>query len=301
MRRPSFKIVIRQLIRVRTLNRLLRGILKPFSSFLPDSVTERIPVVGIVALNLLPAKSLYFEANGNDVAATRLYWKSVEGYESETLRLFIKLLGHSRTILDVGANTGIFALLAAAENPGRQVYAFEPVARVHERLERNVRLNKLSNLQTFQTALTNYDGEVMLYVPSWDLPTEASTAPGYRETSEAVPVPALKVDSFVANYGIPKVDLMKVDTETTEPLVLEGAREVLHRDEPFIICEVLKGRTERALQELLDPLGYEYFLITDNGLVRKDKIEGDETYRFFNYLFVNKNRVQEIAREICLN
>ena len=48
----------------------------------------------------------------------------------------------------------------------------------------------------------------------------------------------------------------KIDTKTTEHKVLEGAKNVLERDEPIIICEVLKGKTEKYLHSLLANTDY---------------------------------------------
>ncbi len=94
----------------------------------------------------------------------------------------------------------------------------------------------------------------------------------------------------------PKIDLMKIDTEATEHLVLEGAKDVLKRDEPVIICEVLKGITEKFLYSLLSNTGYKYFWILSECLVKKEQIEGDETYKNMNYLFITERKVQEIIK-----
>jgi tRNA1(Val) A37 N6-methylase TrmN6 len=42
------------------------------------------------------------------------------------LALWIKLCRQSETILDVGANTGVYALVAGAVNKKAKIFAFEP-------------------------------------------------------------------------------------------------------------------------------------------------------------------------------
>jgi FkbM family methyltransferase len=128
-------------------------------------------------------------------------------------------------------------------------------------LKRNVELNKADNLQINSSAITNYDGDITLYISSAAIPKTSSTAKEFvgAEANEATSVGALTVDSFVTMNNISKVDLIKIDTETTEHLVLQGANNILQRDEPIIICEVLKGETEKLLHSVLDNSNYNIF------------------------------------------
>ena len=48
-------------------------------------------------------------------------------------------------------------------------------------------------------------------------------------------VPVLTLDRFVREKGIARVDLVKIDTETTEPEVLAGMADTLKRDHPAIV------------------------------------------------------------------
>jgi len=89
----------------------------------------------------------------------------------------------------------------------------------------------------------------------------------------------------LSEHQIKSIDVLKLDTEGTEPKVLEGGIEMISRCKPVIFCEVLLGRTENALGAFLSPLGYRYFHITAQGLVPKKHIQGDETYRHLNYMF----------------
>jgi hypothetical protein len=87
-------------------------------------------------------------------------------------------------------------------------------------------------------------------------------------------VPVVTIDRICTSRDL-DVDLIKIDTETTEPAVLRGAAHVLARQRPDIICEVLAGRDAgRALEAVLGPLKYDYFLLTPEGPRRKAHIEG---------------------------
>lgn len=294
----AIKSLFKKIIRIKIFNLLLRNLLKLsyFSSIISRKNIEKVPVIGKIDLQLPNSKRLYLQADGSDKIATRLYWKGINGFEDDTLQLFIKLLRFADTVLDIGANIGIYALIAATDNPNRKVYAFEPVPRIVKCLKQNIQLNKADNLQVDCSAITNYDGEITLYVPPADIPRSASTAKGFKESNEAISVRALTIDSFVTTNNISKVDLIKIDTETTEHLVLQGAKTILERDEPIIICEVLKGRTEKLLHSILDSTNYKYFWISSEGLVEKEQIEGDKTRKNMNYLFITERKMNEIMK-----
>ena len=63
-------------------------------------------------------------------------------------------------------------------------------------------------------------------------------------------VSVLMLDEFVTGADLGTVDLVKLDTEGTEPHVLEGTRDTLRRHRPLVFCEVLPDRgTEEALEQ----------------------------------------------------
>lgn len=274
------------------LNPLVRVAVRPFVSLLPKSWVHAIPAMGVVGIHFRQGKRLLLKSDGRDTIATSLYWEGVEGYESETTRVFLRLLSQASTVFDVGANTGVYALLAAIDDSRREVYAFEAVPAICERLQVNALINRLGNLHVAQCAVSDSDGEITIHVTPGAVPFDSSTLAGFRDKTVPVKVEAVTLDTFVVKHGIPRVDLMKVDTEATEHLVLAGAGRVLSRDEPIIICEVLRGRTEEHLHALLDRTTYKFFLITEQGVVRKERLDGDPTYKNLNYLFIPQSKVE---------
>src|SRR5436305_6739082 len=66
-----------------------------------------------------------------------LFWEPKGGWERESLRIWSELCTQADCIVDIGANTGVFALLAKTINPKARVIAFEPVARVFQKLVKN--------------------------------------------------------------------------------------------------------------------------------------------------------------------
>jgi len=108
---------------------------------------------------------------------------------------------------------------------------------------------------------------------------------GFRPSRRSVSVRVETIDRYVASTGTTP-HVIKVDTESTEPDVLRGAAGLLATSRPWIICEVLAGRTEADLTAILAPLGYCWFRIDGaEPLEARSLIEGDPSYAHMNWLF----------------
>jgi FkbM family methyltransferase len=169
---------------------------------------------------------------------------------------------------------------------------------IDQRLQQNVSLNALGNIETVFGAVGAAEGEAEFFHQDGnELPTSSSLSyefmkDGANLTSTKVKI--FQLDKFARENGIERVDLMKIDTESTEPEVLRGAVSLLERSHPDMICEVLKDRgSERALEEILRPLGYKFYLLTHDGAVARENIEGHP--EFLNYFFT-KLSPEEIAK-----
>ena len=213
-----------------------------------------------------------------------LYW--LGEYEPETTALFCQLAARSSVILDIGAADGLYAILAAAANPAARILAFEPGSDAAGVCARNFALNLplTRHVELHALALGEADAESTLYVAG-ETGGTSSLNPEFRADRREQRVVVRSGDSLLAELAIPRIDLIKLDTESTEPAVLRGLAGTLRRDRPDIVCEVLYGRTERELADLLAPLGYRFFWVSDGGLIRHDALAGDPTYRHPNYLF----------------
>jgi FkbM family methyltransferase len=264
---------------------------------LPPDQVARIPIVGKAPVDLPNGARFRLQTDGDDAIASLMYWRrSFLAYEPDTAHLFLKLLRSARTFVDVGANTGIYSLAAAVDDPARAVYAFEPFPAVYAYLVRNIALNGLANVHAFPIALSDFTGSIPFFIPSASavFPFSASTAEGLVAQVDRIQVQATTLDRFVAEQGIDRLDLIKVDTETTEHQVLRGAADILRGHRPLVICEVLPFGKEAQLHAVLDSLDYRYFWIEGPRLTPMDKIIGDETLTHMNYLFVPSEKAAEV-------
>lgn len=292
----------------RRLKTAVRQILSPVVPWLPDRVTNVFPSLGRVSTwlpNGAQVRLISDGDDGKDYIARKVAGRSLAQYEAETMQVFLRLLEKSATFIDVGANTGLFALAAAVSDPRRQVFAFEPVPQIVQRIQANVRLNQLQNVSVESFALSDFVGELEFHVPATtaSLPSSASAAAGFKLQTQAIRVPTITLDAFVEQRDVRSVDLMKIDTETTEHFVLSGGANLIRRDQPAILCEVLYREGEQPIQRVLNrvfrPLGYRFFWITDDGLVETQAPLGDPRVILHNYLFIPPRRLREVEHLVA--
>lgn len=172
-------------------------------------------------------------------------------------------------ILDVGAQVGLYAMLAArwVGETGR-IFAFDPSPEAVAILKRHLAMNHLSqNVTVVAGAAGAEDGVVSMNMagaaPENSLASSQHAGRSYR----AVEVPVMRIDHFCAQQQI-KPALIKIDTEGWELHVLRGAGDLL-RDEaitwvvemhPYAWAEAGYERTD--VEALLAENGLEAVALT---------------------------------------
>jgi FkbM family methyltransferase len=205
-----------------------------------------------------------------------------------------------RCVFDIGAHTGETARAYLAAFPEAAVHAFEP----HPNSFACVAQLKSERLHAHRLAASNRCGEAEFFVFSEladdpDAPIAASMnnslvaetqfglVAGRNPTS--ITVDCVTVDSFCADQGLERLDLLKIDTEGHEREVLEGASETLaRRGVKFVFLEFetlrpIAGANGGALApcaELLEPLGFRLVATYPNYMIDRP------LYASLNALFV---------------
>lgn len=105
------------------------------------------------------------------------------------------------TVIDLGANIGFFAILAAQK--ARLVYAFEPVPPTVDLLVSAVKLNHLKNVTVVRQAVGQQNG--FLELRFGDFSSTASAVLPRR--GDTLTVPMTTVDNFVECTNVDRVDL----------------------------------------------------------------------------------------------
>lgn len=128
-------------------------------------------------------------------------------------------------VWDVGAHTGLYALLAA--RAGARVVAFEPLEGNRGWMDRNLRVNGLqASVQVVPFALSSRSG-----TGRWA--PEASGMQGRLSPEGALEVAVCTADEL----DVPPPDVLKLDVEGAELDVLRGAERLLAERRPVVFVE----------------------------------------------------------------
>jgi FkbM family methyltransferase len=139
------------------------------------------------------------------------------GYYGDYLSNFLREFSYPYSFVDIGANYGIYSLVAAANFHCKNCYAFEPNADVFEALKTNIELNKAAQIQAFNFAFSDQAGFFPFTV------SEAHSGAGKLSTGEHSDQRVQTRDKAVFDNiesaeNFPKV--VKIDVEGHEPVVI---------------------------------------------------------------------------------
>lgn len=229
-------------------------------------------------------------------------------YEPETSQLVERVLKGGDCFVDIGAHIGYFSLLAAKiVGDHGTVLSFEPEKKNYDQLRQHIAMNDLTNIKTFNIALSSEDKESELFVNSdndgghalWDVSKHPFNKDSrHAHVKQAVTIATL--DSIIQSESIDRIHLIKIDTEGTEHNILLGAFNTIKRCKvPYIVCEINRFGLEQMdtdegqLREFMKNLGYETYLIRkeEPKLVRLSPQDRVETTYVFNVLFVKVENI----------
>lgn len=197
----------------------------------------------------------------------RMFWALGRYYDQEIQLALCALLRPGDTCVDIGANVGHFAALAAhLVGPSGRVLAFEPNPDCFARLEWLQRENALAQLELFPVALGDRPDRAALHLLGGDT-ILGTLAPGTAPAEErrgTVEV-AVEQGDTVLGPRLPEEALIKIDVEGYEMQVLRGLAATIAARRPRLIVEMSAENLARAgsgcaeLAEFLRAHGYRAF------------------------------------------
>lgn len=220
----------------------------------------------------------------------QIFWNGIEnGWERNSVDIWLKLSKKARTIVDVGANTGIYTLLSLKTNRNARVISFEPIDFIAEKFKRNMRLNNLE-YELYEYALSNTQSVVEVYSESknnsYTIAIDKHNVKGNVSDYFVLKIKTERFDRLIEEYGIHDIDLMKIDVERHEPMVLDGMGDYLEIMKPDILIEIQTGEIAEKIQDLVKNIDYLYFNIDDMGEVKQTEKIGKSDY--LNYLLCSR-------------
>lgn len=139
-------------------------------------------------------------------------------------------LSKGDTVVDIGANVGVFSWFVLSRFPGVYVHAIEPHPVNYDFLKKNLQPWQ-NTVKTWNQAISNKNGHLELLEPEW--------LDGVRVVSEEDPmenipqkfkryrgskIPCSRLGVLFERAGIDKVAVLKIDIEGAERYILDEFR-----------------------------------------------------------------------------
>ena len=219
------------------------------------------------------------------------------GHDFGDLRFLWRNLNPGAVFLDIGAHHGVYSVIAAKKlGTTGTVVAFEPSSREYRRLRLHLRLNRLRSVRAEPLAL----GSAACTQRFFQITSGDNTRGGFRPPASddrvsEISVETVRLDDYVSQFPLKRVDLVKLDVEGGEREVLGGASLVLTKFRPIFICEVLDATTQawgynaREIILMLQSSGFNWFEIRLDGSIVPHEIK-DHYPDIRNYVAVPKEK-----------
>jgi FkbM family methyltransferase len=177
-------------------------------------------------------------------------------FEPEIMRR-LQVQNGIMTFIDVGANYGFYSLYTASKSPNSTIIAIEPFDKVFEALATNIKINNYQNIKCLNCAAWNKDNTTInLYLNRDSISNPSAVSGG----ENFVPVSARTIDSIISENLISKVDWLKIDVESAEVFVLQGAKKTLQITNN-VLLEVHTKENGLACEKMLKDAGFKIEII----------------------------------------
>lgn len=264
--------------RIEALERQLQQVTERLES-LSDATLSRLdallasratPLGDYTALTFLrTGQRIFVDTRSLDIGAHLL---TVGEWQGECMRLIGRLVQPGQTVIDIGANHGVFTLLgAAATGHGGRVYAYEPNPRMAELARHSAQLNGFGGYTTVEeAAVGEREGEVTLaFDPRWAGGGHVDWQ-GQGGGPQQLTVRAVTLDNALP--GTVQADFIKISAQGSEGLALRGMQKLLERSPavrllldfaPHLLAR--NGTPAEGVADQLAVLGLQPYLVEGDG------------------------------------
>ncbi len=255
----------------------LTGRIRRATGPFPKTVTIDIPVQSAPRAGPFRMYTL----GGADQIARDMFQIGWHAFERPLPDVFAACVSQSHEpIIDIGANTGFYSLVAARASNGATIHAFEPYSIARAHLKRNLRLNGMQRqVKVVNAALSDASGAATFYIPKQDhglVETSGSLNGGFKEEiGQTVEITTLTLDEYASSMRNLRVGVMKIDVESAEHRVLLGAERVIADSRPLIFLEVLPQSDNAKLEEVRTAHNYTVARLQPGSIIVSDRIDYD--------------------------
>lgn len=208
--------------------------------------------------------------NFRDEISNDIFYSGIFGsYEGFSLKLWnhLCLQAEDSIVMDIGAFSGVYSLVAANANSKIDIYSFEPHPITFKMLEKNIQLNNFKNIYLNNYALSDHDGEMKFYNSKGDTPSGFSSVNHrFIEKDAGTKICKARNVSSVLSSELSKkrISLIKIDIERAELPLLKTMIDRIVKDKTIVLSEILDEEFYEDFDKLFYQNGYQSVLIDDD-------------------------------------
>tara|TARA_B100001029_G_scaffold131341_1_gene110232 strand:+ start:347 stop:1093 length:747 start_codon:yes stop_codon:yes gene_type:complete len=166
-------------------------------------------------------------------------------------------------VVDIGAHVGIFSTYAAQKNKSGKIFSFEPFKDNFNRLKFHKELNKISNINIYNLAISGENGKKFFYINSKNSGGNSFIKDIYR--NKEIIVETIKLTDFCKKEKIRKIDFLKMDCEGAEFEIFEKDESFLKIVKKIIMeCHPIDGKNIIFIINKLKKYNFKIHKITDD-------------------------------------
>lgn len=170
-------------------------------------------------------------------------------YEPDLAKLFKSHVNPDRDVIDVGANVGLFTILAAKNLAGGRILAAEPTEAAFSLLTANVALNQVRRgVILYNGLVADTDGIGSLNVVTgqeeYSSMAQVIHPSAVGQPTQTKTIQTRTLDSLVTEHKL-RPALIKIDVEGAEGMVFRGAEKTLRKHRPIVISEFSRPLLEK--------------------------------------------------------
>ena len=164
-------------------------------------------------------------------------------------------IGQNNTVIDIGSNIGFFSILASELCGKGKVYSIEASPLNFKKLEKNVEINNIKNIELFNFAIGSSND-----VRELGISKESVCCRLYENDldMEIMKVQGKTLNDLIREKQIKKIDFIKIDCEGAEYEIFESLDDANFEKIKLLAMEIhyLNGKNPFELIDLLKRKGF---------------------------------------------
>ena len=208
--------------------------------------------------------------------------------DEKDLQLIPMLIRPGDTVLDIGANYGLYTRFFAQQvGETGTVHSFEPVPDTFDVLKNNIEKSGLLQVKVHNLAISNQSGSATISVPTYPDGSENyyEATLQHTERGKGILIQTIRLDDWLDSFS--QLHFIKLDVEGHEPPALEGMKLLIEKYHPIFLIEInddfSPGSIGNQVKQMMSDWGYFMYFFEKHELRPSSGKENG-----VNYVFIYK-------------